>query len=139
MSELWYDSKNMQEMEDSGLAILIYNYGEDLQVLREDRDTLQERIDVINQDYQDMDASYALVVKALQSRINELEESQRWIPVSERLPEEGINVLSTDSKGRIYQSKLRHGAFRVMFHCDEHSGVTHWMPLPPTPIEGDKK
>ena len=34
----------------------------------------------------------------LQSRIAELEEAQRWIPVGERLPEENQQILSTDGK-----------------------------------------
>ena len=65
---------------------------------------------------------------------------QPWIPVSERLPEEGVEVLG-------YQSWIpnahwgygwftcvrRDGAWRESYEPDELPNITHWMPLPEPP------
>lgn len=56
--------------------------------------------------------------------------SPQWIPVTERLPDNGVEVL-------IYSQKA--GACADYF-CDEVFGwpdVTHWMPLPEPPKAGD--
>jgi hypothetical protein len=70
---------------------------------------------------------------ALRKRIAKLEEKQRWIPVSERLPEDMRNVLG-----------LSRNAQLVVSYIDEYKmwyapgadmlRVTHWMPLPEPPI-----
>ena len=44
MSELFFDDKTMCELRRLEPDLLVYNYGEDLQVLREDISQLQERI-----------------------------------------------------------------------------------------------
>ena len=53
----------------------------------------------------------------------------QWIPVSERLPEDGANVLIFDKFGT-------HGSIYTLNYYDgfmlKHKGVTHWMPLPST-------
>ena len=67
----------------------------------------------------------------LRERIAELEAEARWIPTSERLPENRATVLAF----------FRHGEQDVCFFYDGHwsghsaSTVTHWKPLPqpPTP------
>ena len=71
----------------------------------------------------------------LRQRIAELEDQQRWIPVSERTPEKDVRVLITNGKSMAvgwvdYDEKW------VDFDCwDEcYSGnTTHWMPLPEPP------
>lgn len=65
---------------------------------------------------------------------------QQWIPVTERLPEEGdrclCNVKSFAFPGSFYRTILRYS--KVGFHdgCVYEEGVTHWMPLPEPPKEG---
>ena len=65
---------------------------------------------------------------------------QRWIPVTERLPETGVlvmcacntnalHVLSYDDVMDDWDAMYGHVCFRKEF-------VTHWMPLPEPPKEG---
>jgi hypothetical protein len=73
---------------------------------------------------------------ALNARIAELEEAQRWIPVSERMPDNWESVLTIDI------SKSTRGPVTAFFNPETslwsaHFGdlwVTHWMPLPEPPI-----
>ena len=54
----------------------------------------------------------------------------QWIPVSERLPTDGANVLIFDKFGT-------HGSIYTLKYYDgfmlNHKGVTHWMLLPGAP------
>jgi len=62
------------------------------------------------------------------ARIAELEAERRWIPVSERLPEEKQSVLALDRTGTAYHweySKCLSNIFVGYY--------THWMPLPEPP------
>ena len=65
---------------------------------------------------------------ALNSRIAELEEAQRWIPVGERLPEEKQNVLALDRTGTAYHWEYSRSLSNIFV-----SDYTHWMPLPQPP------
>ena len=73
----------------------------------------------------------------LQQRIAELEAAQRWIPVGERLPDNWESVLTIDiSKSTqdvvsaFYNPET--SLWSTHFSCD--LWVTHWMPLPESPI-----
>lgn len=83
---------------------------------------------------------YAQRVINLRAEIARLTEAQRWIPVSERLPEEGQRVLvwncaSNPSHVATFTSG---GRPENMWHYNDGyddpacwvDGVTHWMPLP---------
>lgn len=74
------------------------------------------------------------------------QERPRWIPVTERLPEEGvpvlINYIGTD--GKVYADGVAvwtyYGCFwweGSLADCDSEVAVpiTHWMPLPEPPEE----
>ena len=52
------------------------------------------------------------------------EPEQRWIPVTERLPEATVSVIVTSTNGYVYTSRIVSGEW-------EYGGnVTAWMPLP---------
>jgi hypothetical protein len=81
----------------------------------------------------------------LEEYIAELEAAQRWIPVSERLPEFGAPILFYDS----ILERINKGTCTAMnsdntnlhwftdddlfYFGDRSEYVTHWMPLPKFP------
>ncbi len=74
---------------------------------------------------------------ALNARIAELEAAQRWIPVSERLPEVNEDVFTVvydTNDGSTSVSALKHHGDGVWFIWDKgYYVVTHWMPMPKLP------
>lgn len=62
---------------------------------------------------------------------------QRWIPVSERLPEMWQNVLTVRTDGAFRLDFV--GSLGVWYDDVNFVGypVTHWMPLPLPPKEGE--
>ena len=62
--------------------------------------------------------------------------SEKWIPVTERLPDEGRHVLAWSEVGDVYETAFWNGVrWIVTWEHDEFVGVTHWMPLPEPPRE----
>lgn len=65
---------------------------------------------------------------------------QRWIPVTERLPEMWRDVIICDvregyvMKGFLDDDKVWYGNECVMYDFEE---FTHWMPLPNPPKDGE--
>lgn len=61
------------------------------------------------------------------------EHERRWIPVSERLPEDGERALAITKSGNQFVG------FHTQFsgwHFEHVIHPTHWMPLPEPPQEG---
>ena len=81
----------------------------------------------------------------LRNRIAELEEAQRWIPVSDRLPEDGVAVLVAFTENpkdidiltaKYYKHYAGFGGLDNWWNIEEgwHTGnPTHWMPFPESP------
>lgn len=63
-------------------------------------------------------------------------EAGKWIPVTERLPEEGERVLILDVLSEIdidFLCDAHENEGLVWEHNWDMSGITHWQPLPPAP------
>ena len=71
-----------------------------------------------------------------------LREKQRWIPVTERLPERDVQVLGwyKDNPFSQYRPEVVawNGNGWVFVYAHRYvANVTHWMPLPKAPEDGD--
>ena len=62
---------------------------------------------------------------------------QKWISVTERLPEDDSDVLAylrDGDEGRIYPANYAKGVwFDCIFASSANNTTTHWMPLPEPP------
>ena len=59
---------------------------------------------------------------------------QKWIPVTERLPEKGVNVIALGSRGGVYTAKYKGSIYWHKLNARNHMcEPTHWMPLPEPP------
>ena len=94
--------------------------------LQNDNDTLQSRIAELEAENDQLAAHYATE-----------RQDDKWIPVSERLPDNWMSVLTIDrSKSTrdmmtaFYNPET--SLWSTHFSCD--LWVTHWMPLPEPPI-----
>ena len=60
---------------------------------------------------------------------------QRWIPVTERLPEDyNLIVALTVGGDRIIAAHDKYGWLRYGgYECERNRSITHWMPLPEPP------
>lgn len=90
---------------------------------------LKERIDELER----MDTEHTVQIAKMNAYIRELEDAQRWRKVSEELPEDDKPYL-------VYLE----GGFYDVDTCDVdtkvwryRTTVTHWMPLPSAPKEGE--
>jgi hypothetical protein len=57
----------------------------------------------------------------------------KWVSVEDKLPETGQKVLTCDSSKRVFYCVKMENNFKVHYTVWDHSGVTHWMPLPEPP------
>jgi hypothetical protein len=100
-------------------------------------------------------------IEALQKRIAELEEERRWIPVTERMPDEHdsyfakfhgtsrwescmfrtesdwvlANVVYQDGKSVVRELRTTDGGW-ALGHAYGVKAVTHWRPMPEPAKEG---
>lgn len=77
------------------------------------------------------------------ARIKTAKKSNEWIPVEERLPEEGVEVIVALQIGdRLAVDTDRiHGREWFAYGKNGYRSagyITHWMPLPEAPKGGDK-
>ena len=72
---------------------------------------------------------------ALYKAIEVLEQT-RWIPVNEKLPEDGKQVLCCNKYGSVFTSELTWSKGYLMF--GQHFDVIAWMPLPEPYQKGEK-
>ena len=66
---------------------------------------------------------------------------QEWISVEERLPKQSGKYIVCTKKGNVYQTKFYSYPENKGGHWgqkDNGRSITHWMPLPDPPKEGDK-
>lgn len=83
---------------------------------------------------------YLQLLKRLSDATEALAEAQaklRWIPVSERLPDPGAYYHVWDDDEFIPYAYLETTGKWSDGEWLEYKNVTHWMPLIPTPPEGE--
>lgn len=66
-----------------------------------------------------------------------LREKQRWISVTEKTPEYDMPQLALNADGEALIANYAYGEWFDTWGQDVE--VTHWMPLPEAPEEGDKR
>ncbi|HFF1824899.1 TPA: DUF3850 domain-containing protein, partial [Raoultella ornithinolytica] len=75
--------------------------------------------------------------EAMCATVNSDEWPQRWIPVSERMPEDRTQVILWDAEiGEVTSGHYSHKT-HTFYHCGDaiQNEITHWMPLPAAPQE----
>ena len=75
--------------------------------------------------------------EAMCATVNSDEWPQRWIPVSERMPEDRTQVILWDAEiGEVTSGHYSHKT-HTFYHCGDaiQNEITHWMPLPAPPQE----
>ena len=97
----------------------------------------------------------AAALEAADRRIAELEAAQRWIPVSEKLPEQDGSYLVIDESENVFNSTFdgicgdngefgewsaiydQHTLGYLESEWNSYSGITHWQHLPQPPEKGE--
>lgn len=75
--------------------------------------------------------------EAMCATVNSDEWPQRWIPVSERMPEDRTQVILWDAEiGEVTSGHYSHKT-HTFYHCGDaiQNEITHWMLLPAAPQE----
>lgn len=61
------------------------------------------------------------------------QEDRKWVSVEDRLPEDGVRVLTACDDGVVRLGISKGGFPSVVNRSHRFSDVTHWMPLPEPP------
>ncbi len=124
----WYQQKNI-ELQDK--------YDIEKEQLEQERDYLDGRCAALENDLVLDDVVSKL--DKVKTRLAELEAQQRWIPVSEREPEENRYVLVTDGK-QVFEAKCykKYDELKWVWQgYDIDENITHWMLKPQPPKDGE--
>ncbi len=100
---------------------------------------LIEAVRILSRTINTEDGVIAACLAEVATRLAELVEERRWVPVGERLPEKYqivIVALTPDSKGRVEVCEAVHWKGSDFETDRGNYECSHWMPLPPGP-EGD--
>jgi hypothetical protein len=71
--------------------------------------------------------------RAIEYAIECIYKHNKWIPVSERLPEDDRQVLACTKKGKAFSAHYDH--LWKSWSVSHTVKITHWMPLPEPPKE----
>jgi BMFP domain-containing protein YqiC len=87
-----------------------------------------------------LDKSEYETIDVLNNRITELESKQRWIPVSEKKPLNGVDVFGYFNNGDYYKFDIVcYYAAEDVWTADDHvlrrGAVTYWFEMPELPDE----
>ena len=95
---------------------------------------------------------YGLNLKSISDHIGdalELLKEQRWIPITDRLPKDKETVLLSDGYDVCYGYMTTKRDFvlvdealskdNYLIKSKKHWGISHWMPLPKIPKDGEQK
>ena len=78
-------------------------------------------------------------LEELETELSKLKEQQRWIPVTERLPEDDDDVLIMSSGSISMGYYSVYNEYWADYINVYNSDVTHWMPLPEPPKEEENE
>lgn len=101
--------------------------------------TIDRAIEILDPEHRERYESIEPVNEACRMGIEALKR-QRWIPVTERLPEPEMKVLVLDRHGHMMDRTMRQLPTdkTPVFRPDglmPGKHITHWMPLPEPPTE----
>ena len=99
----------------------------------------EKLIDIVEDyaDYLDWDTKYAIVDSIMELLATDNNVGDKWIPVSERLPENSKDVLVWGSGYAVHIAWYvpTFNEWRTNEYDYDDGEVTHWMPLPEPPKE----
>lgn len=74
-------------------------------------------------------------IKSRNARIAELEAKQRWVKVSDKIPDDDDDILGVTKKGIVMEGSfwMKNDTMPCMLTGYGAFSITHWMPLPEPP------